>query len=245
VCVTEFGSLILRSSESREPHLTNLINRVFFRNAWLDDYPEPIRAAALGKVRRVRRLLDAGESPAQLSPDGDWSALHAAATRRHPRVVALLLAAGVPVDLECSNGITPLLNAAGEGDAESVRLLLAAGANPLQSNSRLGSQPLDRAVDFDNVRVVRLLITAGADPNFVDDHGFTLVMTGAESGALRSVRLLLELGADPSSVVPPGHDLAGMSAADLARRMANGSRARYRARFVRVAKLIESWPGAS
>jgi ankyrin repeat protein len=210
VCVTEFSSLILRSSESREPHLTNLINRVFFRNRWLDDCPELIRAAALGKVRR---LLDAGESSAQLSLDGIWSALHTAATRRHPRVVALLL--------------------------------LAAGANPMQSDSRLGFQPLHRAVNYDNVAVARLLITAGADPNYVDDDGFTLVMTGAESGALRSVRLLLELRADPSSVVPLGHDLDGMSAADLARRMASGSRARYRARFVRVAKPIESWPRAS
>jgi ankyrin repeat protein len=246
LCATECDSSTLRSRQSKEPHLANLMRRLFFRNAWLADEPELIRAAALGKVRLVHRLLKAGESPTQLSPDGNWSALHAAATRRHPRVVALLLAAGVPADLECSDGNTPLLNAAGHGDVQSVRLLLAAGADPARRDYRFDWQPLDRAADYDNAPVARLLIAAGVDVNRSDDTGFTPLMTAAESGSPRVVRILLASGADPQVTVPPEHEDAGMTAAELARRMADGTtRARYRRNFLRVAELVESWRGTN
>jgi ankyrin repeat protein len=115
LCATVCDSSTFCSRQSKEPHLANLMRRLFFRNAWLAGEPELIRAAALGKVRLVHRLFKAGKSPTQSSPDGNWSALHAAATRRHPRVVALLLAAGVPADLECSDGTTPLLNLSSRG----------------------------------------------------------------------------------------------------------------------------------
>jgi ankyrin repeat protein len=101
-----------------------------------------MRAALRGRLDWARRLLDRGAQPHR---DG-WSPLHYAATGPEPRLVALLLARGAPVDARSPNGSTPLMMAARYGSEDSVQVLLKAGANPRLRNDRdLGAADFARA----------------------------------------------------------------------------------------------------
>jgi ankyrin repeat protein len=86
----------------------------------------PLMMAALrGDVDWSRRLIERG---AKVHKDG-WSPLHYAATGPEPKVVALLLDRGAPIDAPGPNRSTPLMMAASYGAEANVDLLLARGAN--------------------------------------------------------------------------------------------------------------------
>lgn len=93
----------------------------------------PLMMAALrGDLDRVGQLLARG---AKVHQDG-WSPLHYAATGPEPKVVALLLDRGAPIDAFSPNRTTPLMMAAGYGAEASVDLLLARGADKRLRNDR-------------------------------------------------------------------------------------------------------------
>jgi ankyrin repeat protein len=93
----------------------------------------PLMLAALrGQLEWVRRLLERG---AKMHFDG-WSPIHYAATGPEPRVVALLLDRGAPIEALSPNRTTPLMMAAGYGAEANVDLLLARGADPKRRNDR-------------------------------------------------------------------------------------------------------------
>ncbi|WP_083199501.1 ankyrin repeat domain-containing protein [Microbacterium oleivorans] len=173
--------------------------------AYLEQLPPLVRAAATGDLERARALLAAGRSVNEADATG-WTALHAAATRRHPQIVRALLAAGADPDVTDSAGFTPLLNASGPGDSASVEALLNAGADVAVSDIDNGWCPLSRAAEWDNFEVLTLLLAAGADPN----HDSPLV-DAAEAGSLRCVRALVAAGADPTKQID------GQTAAEYAR----------------------------
>jgi ankyrin repeat protein len=172
---------------------------------FLAGLPPLVRAAASGDVEAVKAILASGLNPRECRDD-DWSALHAAATRRHPQVVEALLAAGADVEAD-SDGFTPLLNAAGSGDPKSIAALLLAGANPRYVHPVFQWTPLSRAAEFGNLEVLELLLQAGADP----DEGSPLI-AAAEAGSLACVRALVHAGADIAATEDGG------DAAFLARR---------------------------
>ena len=97
------------------------------------------RAAAL----LLRRGADAGavaDNPMRVQP------LNSAAAGQHHEIVAALIAAGADVNAQQESGYTPLLVAAGQGDAALARLLLAAGADPgLATDDGVGPAELARA----------------------------------------------------------------------------------------------------
>lgn len=124
-------------------------------------------------------------------PEHDgWTALHAAAVRRHPEVVRALLLSGAEVDVT-SDGFTPLLRAAGPGEASSVTVLIEAGADVNYAHPLFEWTPLSRAAAYANADVVEVLLRAGADPNLDAP-----VVAAAEAGCLRCVELLAAAGAD-------------------------------------------------
>lgn len=97
-------------------------------------------AAAGGAVGATRLLLDRGANV-------DGGALHAAARRGHPELVALLLGAGADVDRrDPDTGRAPLHEAvAGSADGQApdvVRALLAAGAD-VDATTSDGASALD------------------------------------------------------------------------------------------------------
>jgi len=86
----------------------------------------PLMMAALrGNLGWAQRLIERG---AKIHREG-WSPLHYAATGSEPKLVALFLDRGAPIDATSPNRSTPLMMAARYGAEGSVDLLLARGAN--------------------------------------------------------------------------------------------------------------------
>jgi len=89
-------------------------------------------AALQGRLELTERLVARG---ARITQDG-WNSLHYAATGPEPRVVALLLQRGAPIDARSPNGTTALMMAARYGSEQSVVLLLEAHADATTRNDR-------------------------------------------------------------------------------------------------------------
>jgi uncharacterized protein len=86
----------------------------------------PLMMAALrGNLAWAQRLIERG---AKIHRAG-WSPLHYAAAGSEPKIVALLLDRGAPIDAPSPNRSTPLMMAARYGAEGSVDLLLARGAD--------------------------------------------------------------------------------------------------------------------
>ncbi|MES2957832.1 MAG: ankyrin repeat domain-containing protein [Pseudomonadota bacterium] len=101
----------------------------------------PLMMAALrGDLDWAERLIKRG---AKIHKDG-WSPLHYAATGEEPKLVAMLLDRGAPIDARSPNGNTPLMMAARYGAEASVDLLLARGASKALRNA-LGQDASDTA----------------------------------------------------------------------------------------------------
>jgi ankyrin repeat protein len=91
----------------------------------------PLMMAALrGNLGWAQRLLQRG---AQVHKEG-WSPIHYAATGPEPKMVALLLEKGAPIDAESPNRSTPLMMASRYGAEAGVDLLLARGADARRRN---------------------------------------------------------------------------------------------------------------
>jgi ankyrin repeat protein len=102
-------------------------------NALNGSEESPLMMAALrGDLQWAQRLLERG---AKMHKDG-WSPLHYAATGPEPKIVAMLLDRGAPVDALSPNRSTPLMMAANYGAEASVDLLLARGADKRLRNDR-------------------------------------------------------------------------------------------------------------
>jgi ankyrin repeat protein len=141
-------------------------------------------AAALGRVERVRELVDADPELARAyAPDG-FHALGLAAFFRQPEVVRLLLARGAHVDAVARNAqvrTTALQAAAASGDNESARLLLVAGAD-VDVAQPGGFTALHAAAANGNRELVELLLERGADAHARLDDGRTAADLASDEG---------------------------------------------------------------
>jgi ankyrin repeat protein len=88
-------------------------------------------ASSLGNIRWVRILLELG---ATVDREGQWSALHNAATAGSSEVIQLLAQAGANINALSPNQTTPLMMAAREGKNEAAITLLLFGADPALIN---------------------------------------------------------------------------------------------------------------
>ena len=144
---------------ARYHHRMDLVAAVLEAEPDLDVFD----AAALGRVDRLRQLLD--EEPDRVrawSGDG-FTPLHLAAFFGQPEATAMLLDAGADVGAVARNAmqVQPLHSAVAGRDVESVRLLLAAGADP-DARQHGGWTPLMAARQHGDGAVERLLLDHGA-----------------------------------------------------------------------------------
>ena len=95
--------------------------------------------------KQVKKLMNSGVPCDWLGPEGDITALIAAAQEGHREVAALLLAKGASVDktvMVCGNEKTALMGASRNGYLKIVELLLSKGANVNLVSQPLGVTPL-------------------------------------------------------------------------------------------------------
>ncbi len=91
----------------------------------------PLMMAALrGNLPAVQKLVARG---AALAREG-WTALHYAASGPSLEVLSWLATKGAPLEALSPNRTTPLMMAAGYGNADGADVLLKAGANPRARN---------------------------------------------------------------------------------------------------------------
>ena len=140
-------------------------------------------AAALGKVERLRALIQADPQLVRAySPDG-WTALHLAAHFGQREAVETLLAAGASVQARSQNGMsnTPLHAAMPGGKLEVVEALLANGAE-VNARQEGGFTALHEAASQGSAPLVRLLLARGADPVLPTEAGKTARELAREQG---------------------------------------------------------------
>jgi uncharacterized protein len=110
-------------------------------------------------------------------------------------------------------GLTPLVFAAREGNAEIVRILLSAGAT-INQTSAGGWSPLLTATWNGHYKLGKLLLDSGADANLANADGWTPLylatfkrnpdggdypLRPADADHLEYIKLLLERGANPNA----------------------------------------------
>ncbi len=112
---------------------------------------------------KVETLLAAGASVGALDTNDDTALSIAANSGAEPRVLAMLLSAGAPVDAPDYEGVTPLMKAAQRGDVQQVKLLLGARASATATDKK-GWTARQWAVsrDDDLGRAVVAVLDAGA-----------------------------------------------------------------------------------
>ena len=131
-----------------------------------------MHAAHAGHLEAVKTLLAAGATPDFKSEQG-WTALAKAAYNAetecgYPQVLAALHAAGAELDTRIFFGITPLMLAAGGGDAGVVEWLINNGADVLAANDG-GRTARLMANDKFYVDVINLLTDAERQLGVTED----------------------------------------------------------------------------
>lgn len=181
------------------PHVGAETNHDRYDYSDYDDASPLYRAAANGRIDRVRTLLEAGANPNELSY-GDGTPLMAAIHGGHDDIARALVAAGADPDIVSPGDGTALIAAAQNGEDGVVNLLLEAGANPDLGIEGDGT-PLIAAARDGNRRSVELLLEAGADVNAGLDGDGNPLISAAQVGRTDMARLLIDRGADVDGYV--------------------------------------------
>eukprot|EP00754_Rhynchopus_humris_P051043 Rhum_TRINITY_DN9305_c0_g1::Rhum_TRINITY_DN9305_c0_g1_i1::g.32810::m.32810 len=103
-------------------------------------------AARDGDTDLCRCFLDAGVAAASVRSAGlfqGWTPLHAASSKGHPSVCALLVEQGGDLEAASHDGWTPLRHAASRGQREACRVLLALGAKADAADTDEGLTPAE------------------------------------------------------------------------------------------------------
>jgi uncharacterized protein len=120
-------------------------------------------AASLGRIDRLRELLDDEPGLAVARAPDDFTPLHYAAFFNGPDAARLLLERGADVNAYADNelGVRPLNSAAAAHRTDVARVLLEHGADPTAA-TKLGFTPLDAAREHGDDELAELLRAHGA-----------------------------------------------------------------------------------
>lgn len=161
-------------------------------------------AANFGQYEIADFFLRRGHDPSQLSESPDdigqrETALHCAVFGNNPRVLQLLVKAGVSVNsLALPGKQTPLYNAMLNHKIEMVEQLLSLGAD-INVQDASGVAPLHHAISSRNDEIIRILIQKGALLEAKTMDGLTPLHIAVIDGTDDSVKFLIESGASESA----------------------------------------------
>lgn len=153
-----------------------------------------------GRAQCVALLLhDVGdgakkESLAVAAASFEHTALHMAATNKHPRCLQLLLEAGGDPNAKGSHDDTPLYCACSSGSSACVKLLLEAGAAVGAADSA-GFTPLHMAAQEGSSDCIAILLKSGAPLEARTEEGLTPLHVACCGGHVGAVAALLAAGA--------------------------------------------------
>ena len=99
------------------------------------------------------------------------------------------------VDSRNETGITPLMNAAMNGNVQAVELLIKRGADPSLTDDS-GSNSLHFAAAGGDTDIIYLIHTLMPDIDSLNGEGETPLLVAANSGKLHAVKWFLERGAE-------------------------------------------------
>ena len=183
------------------------------------------RAAAVGDVELVARLLTEGADPA--APDRQTTPLGSAAAGGHLEIVRLLLDrgadpnAGSPgsplpwkgIPLEMAMGPPREAEASAAEDLALAALLVERGAD-VSTTDADGRTLLHRAAEEGRLAWAEFLLDGGTDPDARDLKGTTPLRLAVEHAHLQVAQLLIRRGADPGLQANDGTTPRDLAAGD-------------------------------
>lgn len=157
-----------------------------------------IKTILSGNIKEAKSHLDSIMLKDNMVDRFGNNMLHIAAGIGNPDMIALVLDAGVSIDMGNSANETALSIATDRNDLRSVSLLLDRGADPNLEDST-GISPVDLAVRQNNSDMIKLLASKGADVTQGDKLGWTPLHRASFLGHSAAVISLIELGCDVNS----------------------------------------------
>lgn len=155
--------------------------------------PNIWEAAAVGRLDRLRELLNANAASINSHSHDGWTPLHLAAHFGQKDIAAYLLSKGANVGSRSRNELanTPLHAAVAGMQRTCVAILLQNGADPNATYGN-GLTALHVAAANGDDASARLLLSAKAAIDILDGDGKTPVQHAKEKGHERVVRLLTD-----------------------------------------------------
>jgi ankyrin repeat protein len=118
--------------------------------------------------------------------------------------VSAALAAGANVNAANPHGVTPLLEASGQGHLELARYLIDQGAE-IDYTGMIEGSPLMLVAYMGQIEFLRLFLAAGANANLaMPAGGETALHMAAVANRVAAAKVLLDAGADPNLHVKSG-----------------------------------------
>lgn len=153
--------------------------------------PNLFEAAAVGRLDRVRELLNANAASINAHSHDGWTPLHLACHFGQKEIAAYLLSKGAAMETRSQNAFanTPLHAAVAGGQRTCVALLLAHGAE-VNATYENGLTALHVAAANGDDSSARLLLTHKARPDARADDGKTPLDHARAKGHDQLVRLL-------------------------------------------------------
>lgn len=175
--------LLLAAYHHAKPLVELLLVRGARPNVW--------EAAAVGRLDRLRELLNANAASIHSYSHDGWTPLHLAAHFGQKDICAYLLSRGAPVDARSRNALenTPLHAAVAGGQRTCVALLVQNGADANASYAG-GYTPLHVACLNGDDASARILLGAKARPDARGPEGKLPIDLAREKGHERLVNLL-------------------------------------------------------
>ena len=205
-CDTESGGIAQELSTAPEVSHPHILNNqlscpycIRARHGWIQ--PNIFTAARLGKIDRIRALIESGCARTTDRGEDDMTALHWSAISGRAETCEYLIEHGADVNATTHTlHATALHWAALQGLPEIVHLLIQRGADPHILDAQ-GYSSLHAATHSSSFWCVLLVLCqAGVSPDERDRKSRTALHWAAHQRDEVSMRVLLRCGADPNAV---------------------------------------------